>query len=305
VDATTVKKFYLGERTMTYPCRWASSLLAVAVVAGNFAPEAGAGEPDDRWPMAVQAYTFRHYSLFEAIDMAAGMGLKYIEAYPGQRFRPDQEITFSHEIGAEERQALKNQLDNAGVRLISYGVVGLGPGQVPFTDDEAFARQVFDFAADMEVDIISAYPDPTSFDLLDKLVAEYDIKIAIHNAGPVSRYSRTEDTLGFLENRHRYIGACVDTGIRIQVGEVPHESIRALGKRVISLHLKDWRHEGPETIVGEGDLDLKEIATALDEIGFDGPIILELELDPEDPLPGATKGLRNWRAALRESLQQP
>ena len=285
---------------MTHKCHWASSLLAVAVVAAAVAPESGAGEPDERWPMAVQAYTFRHYTLFEAIDMAAAMGLKYIEAYPGQRFRPDQDITFSHDIGAQERQALKAHLDDSGVRLIAYGVVGLGPGQVPFTGDEAFARKVFDFAADMGVDIISAYPDPTSFDLLDKLVAEYGIRIGIHNSGPVSHYSRTEDTLGFLENRHRYIGACVDTGIRIQVGEAPHESIRALGRRVISVHLKDWRHEGEEQIVGEGDMDLKKTATALDEIGFDGPIILELELDPEDPLPGATQGLRNWRAALAE-----
>ncbi len=282
---------------------WTRMAAAVLVAAMGAPWTARAGEHADPWPMAMQAYTFRNSTLFEAIDMTAEMGLKYIEAYPGQQLRPDSDTPFDHHIGPEDRQALKARLYDAGVRLVSYGVVGLGPGQVPFTEDEDYARTVFDFAADMGVDMMSAYPEPESLDLLEALVEEYGIPVAIHNSGPVSHYSHTEDTLAFLDGRHPGVGACVDTGIRIQVDEAPHESIRALGDRVLSVHLKDWEFGGDETVVGEGDMDLAETALALRDVGFDGPIMVELELDPEDPMPGAAQGLANWRAAVAEALE--
>ena len=41
------------------------------------------------WRLAVQAWTFRDRTAFEAIDTARALGLKYIELYPGQKLAPD------------------------------------------------------------------------------------------------------------------------------------------------------------------------------------------------------------------------
>ncbi len=62
---------------------------------------------------------------------------------------------------------------------MAYGVLG-------FDGNETQARQAFDFAKAMGIVSISANPkkNKQTFDLLDKLVEEYDIAIAIHNHGP-------------------------------------------------------------------------------------------------------------------------
>ena len=75
--------------------------------------------------------------------------------------------------------------------------------------------------------------------------------------------------------------------------------ITRLGDRLLSLHLKDWIIGGEEQILGEGDLDLTAVARALLEIGFTGPVVMEYEESPDNPVPDMKKGLANWRAAVK------
>jgi hypothetical protein len=72
-----------------------------------------------------------------------------------------------------EQLALLKEYD---VTLLAYGVVG-------FSSDETKAREIFDFAKAIGLTSISANPkkDAATFDLLDRLVEEYDIPVAIHN----------------------------------------------------------------------------------------------------------------------------
>src|SRR5690606_5327985 len=122
-----------------------------------------------------------------------------------------------------------------------------------FTKDEESSRVKFDFAKALGLEVLTANPMRNAFEALGVLCDEYDIKIAIHNHGPGALYDKVEDTAKAVEGLTSRIGACVDTGHVIRSGEKPHEVIRALGSRVISLHLKDWIHGGEEQILGEGD----------------------------------------------------
>ena len=70
-----------------------------------------------------------------------------------------------------------------------------------------------------------------------------------------------------------------------------------MSARVHSVHLKDWKIGGTETILGEGDMDMAAVADALEFVGFAGPIMMEYEESPSDPVPDMRKGLANWRAA--------
>ena len=88
---------------------------------------------------------------------------------------------------------------------------------------------------------ISANPqkNAATFNLLDKLVAEYDIPIAIHNHGPGALYDKADDVVTAVKDRHPLIGACVDTGHYLRSDENPVEVIEKLGPRVFGVHLKD------------------------------------------------------------------
>lgn len=281
-----------------------SWLVILAVAAGGLmATEAGAQE--DRWPLGIAAYMFRGGTLFEAIEKTAELGLEYIEAYPGQLLSEDNPVPLSHEMNEEDRMALKAKLGEEGVRLIAYfwsnGL--LEPDVELDWSDEETVRPVFEFAKDMGVEVLTAYPDPDGFDLLEELCEEFGIDIAIHNSGPGSRYDTVGDTLEAVEGRHPRIGACVDLGLVLQSGEIPHEVIEVLGERVKWLHLNDAHISGSETVVGEGDLDLEKTVAALEEAGFDGLVMLEAHFYDEahlleDPMPHAKAGLARWRAVL-------
>ena len=70
----------------------------------------------------------------------------------------------------------------------AHGVNGFGKNH------EANER-IFQFAKLAGIPNISANPSPDSFDSLDKLVAKYNVRIAIHNHGPVALSDKIEDGL--------------------------------------------------------------------------------------------------------------
>jgi len=234
--------------------------------------------------LGAQSYSFRKFDLAGAINGLKALGCAEME-FCGVHFPAD--------AGDSGFPAVQQTLRNAGVRVPVYGVEH-------FTGDAAASRKKFEFAKALGIGILSAYPEPASFDHLEEMVEEFQIKIAIHNHGPESIYSKAQDTLNAVKGRHPFIGACVDTGHSIRSGEAPHEVIARLGARVHSVHLKDWAFGGDEQIIGEGAMDLAKVAEALLRCGFSGPMMLEYELSPEDPVEDMQKGIHNWRTAAAQ-----
>jgi len=107
------------------------------------------------------------------------------------------------------------------------------------------------------------------------------------------------DTLDAIKNHSPMIGACVDTGHVIRSAENPHEVIEQLGSRTISLHLKDWKSSGEEQILGHGDMNMAAVAGVLKAIDFTGPVVMEYENSPDNPVPEMKVGLNNWLNAWR------
>src|SRR6267143_6505534 len=72
-----------------------------------------------------QAYTFNHYSAFEAIEKTAQAGGKVIEFFPGQKLSKEEPtVTWDHNASAEAIEQVKAQLAKHGLRPVNYGVVG-------------------------------------------------------------------------------------------------------------------------------------------------------------------------------------
>jgi inosose dehydratase len=232
--------------------------------------------------LGAQSFSFREFDLDGALACLSQLGLSAME-FCGVHFPAD--------VDDPEFAAVKERIAAANVTVPCYGVEG-------FSGDAAANRAKFEFAQALGAQVLTADPAPESFDNLEELCEEFQIAIAIHNHGPSARYDKVEDTLNAVEGRHPLIGACVDTGHSLRSDEAPHEVIRALGTRVISLHIKDWNtQDNKEIILGQGAADLEVIASALRSVGFDGPVMMEYEESPSNPVPDMQQGFAAWQAA--------
>jgi sugar phosphate isomerase/epimerase len=264
------RREFLVRSALTAPAvAWAASPAWAVPAGGGFT-------------MGSQSYSFRNFDLNGAIACLKELGLNQME-FCAVHFPPDKD--------AEGFAGVKAAIESAGIEVPCYGVEG-------FTADEAVNRTKFEFAKALGIGILTADPTPDSFDSLDKLCEEYQIKIAIHNHGPKARYDKVSDTLNAVKGRSSLIGACLDTGHCIRSGEKPHETIEALGDRLISMHLKDWILGGEEQIIGKGDMDLAAVAKELKALAFTGPIMMEYEESPDNPVPDMKLGWENWQNAV-------
>jgi len=250
-------------------------------------------DPYDGFKMGLQSYSLRGFDVKTALAHTKRLGLRYWEAYP--KHIPLETLP-SH---IERHQSL---LDEANVTLLSYGVLS-------FEANETTARKAFDFAKLMGLVSISANPkkDSKTFDLLDRLVEEYDVAIAIHNHGPGALYDKIDDVVEMVKDRHPKIGACVDTGHYIRSDEDPVEALERLGKRVFGVHLKDVKtlvqndkRDKRYTVLGQGDLDIPGTLRVLKSLEYSSCLSLEYEENPENPLSDIEVCLSKVRNAVRE-----
>ena len=192
------------------------------------------------WRLGCQAYSFNQYTFWEAIDKTASLGLRYIEAYPGQQLSAEKsQVKVDEDTTPEVRREIKKKLADAGVKLVNYGVCGL-------SKNEAASRKTFEFAKDMGIETIVSEPEFDAFDTIEKLCDEYQINVALHNHPQPSKYWNPDTVLEQCQGRSKRIGACADTGHWMRSGLNPVEQLKKLEGRIISFHFKDLNQTGGE-----------------------------------------------------------
>lgn len=272
------RRQFLGRAGMASAGAIFGSAFAVARAEDADAPYAG-------FRMGAQSYCFRHFSLDDAIKKYHELGLKHVELFPGHADHS--------KLSPAEVAELRKKMDGEGLSVDAYGVVG-------FNKDEAASRRIFEFAKTMGLRSISSSPDPNSFDMLDKLVAEYKIPIAIHNHGPHDKWGRPEVLLKAIKDHNPLIGLCADTGHFLRAGVDPVEAIKMLKGRFYGCHVKDFVDEETEKTAGEGKLNILALMTEARAQKFEGAFSIEYELDEENPVPGIQRGLANIRKAAAQ-----
>jgi hexulose-6-phosphate isomerase len=85
------------------------------------------------------------------------------------------------------------------------------------------------------------------------------------------------DTAKYVDEfKSPWVKAYFDVGNVVMYG-FPQEWIRALGKRIVKFHLKDFKYETRQWVaLREGSIDWKEVRKAIGEIGFGGYLTVEL-----------------------------
>jgi sugar phosphate isomerase/epimerase len=249
------------------------------------AQQAAQGAPNAEklgWRLACQAYSFNRFTFFEAVDKNASLGLRYLEAYPGQSLSKEKpDVKFDHNMSEETMKEVNAKLASANVKLVNYGVVGL-------SKDEAESRKVFEFAKKMGIETIVSEPEKDAFPMIDKLTQEYGINMAIHNHPKPSRYWKPEAELEALKGMGPRMGACADTGHWPRSGLNSLECLKKMEGRIISLHFKDLNEMGKDAhdvTWGTGVCDVKAMLTELKRQNVKAVFSIEYEYNWDNSVP--------------------
>ncbi len=245
--------------------------------------------PADPWrglKVGIATYSFHKVPLEQTIRGVRQVGVGYVSI---------KDAHLPLKSTAEQRKAAVKKFKDAGITPLSCGNIGM-------KDNETDVRNAFEYARDIGVPTIVCTPVPAVLPLLDRLVKEFDIKVAIHNHGPEDKLWPSPytawDAIGKLDPR---IGLCIDVGHTARAGVDPSEAIRRCSARLYDLHLKDIA--GPKgkthTVeVGRGDLDIRGILASLLAVRYTGLVGLEYEKDMNDPLAGVAESIGYVRGVL-------
>jgi sugar phosphate isomerase/epimerase len=252
-------------------------------------PTAGtpATEPWRGFKVGVASYTLRKMPLDAAIRAIQRLDLRYVSI---------KDFHLPMSSTAEERKAVAARFKDAGITPLSCGNVGM-------ENDEANVRRAFEYARDAGLPTIVCSPHPDSMPILDRMVKEFDIRLAIHNHGPEDkRFPSPYDVWKAVEKYDRRIGLCIDVGHTARAKVDPAEAIRKCRERLYDLHFKDIDSTAPDgkTVeAGRGVLDLPAVLRALLEIRYPHLLSFEFEKDEADPLPGLSETVGYAKGLLR------
>jgi sugar phosphate isomerase/epimerase len=234
--------------------------------------------------MGIQSYSLRGFKVEEAMQKTKELGLGWWEAFPNHLPLTDD---------PKQIAQYKEMLKTYGIKLWSYGVVD-------FQGKEDAVKK-FEFAKAMGIKCLSAYPRESQLSILDPLVEEYKIAIAIHNHGPGDfRYDMIDKVVHAVEGHNPLIGACIDTGHELRSHQDPVEAAKRLGTRVWDIHLKDVDADDHFTEIGKGRLDTVGLLKVLKGNGYlkRGILALEYEDHEQDPMSYIQECLTATKAAV-------
>jgi len=217
------------------------------------------------WRLGIEAYTFHKYTLFEAIEKTAKLGLPYMGGLSFQKVSREIDKNFDPQLNDEELKQIRLKLDSAGVRLLTYYYHDI-PG------DEAGCRKVFEFGRKIGIETFMSEPAVDALDTIEKFCDDYDINVAIHNhdqkASP--QYWNPEGIMKVCRGRSKRIGACGDMGYWMRSGIDPIKALNTLKDRLITVQMHDLHEispEGHDVPWGTGAGKMKEFIEEIHRLG--------------------------------------
>jgi len=256
----------------------ASALLALRAKAAPI-PEAAATPAG--FAIAVQLWSLKEFTLFEAIEKAAAAGAGGVEIFPGQKLGADHgDAKLGPDMPDDKLQAVIEHLKKNNIAAVNFGVTGI-------SKDETEARKTFEFAKKLGLYGVTT-ESIDAIDTLEKLAKEYDIKVCFHNHPKPTPLWNPETISKVIEGRHKNVGFCADLGHWATSGLEPLEVIKKIAPRVLSFHMKDREvvgkhsHDRP---FGTGVIDNFAILDEVRKHGFAGNVTIEYEYNWKTNLP--------------------
>jgi inosose dehydratase len=263
---------------------------ALAIAAPPTALLAGVTKPQ-RAPynglkLGMASYTFRKFTLDQAIGMTKQAGASYISL---------KDFHLPYKSTSAERQETRKKIEAADLELVSGGVIYM-------KNNEEEVRGFFEYAKDAGMPTMVCSPDIEVLDTVEKMAKEYDIRIAIHNHGPSDKkYPSPLDVLRLVKDRDSRMGLCIDVGHTVRLGEDPVDVIHQCARRLYDFHIKDVTEatsKGKPTEVGLGVIDIVGVLKTLVELRYAFNVGLEYEKNENDPMSGVIESFGYMRGVL-------
>ena len=236
--------------------------------------------------LGLASYSMREFTLDQALDMAKQMGVKYMTF---------KDVHVPRTEPPEKTRALRAKIEAAGITI-------MGGGTITIPNDPVQIKKEFEYAKNAGFPLIYTDPEPAALDTIEKMAKEYDIRAVIHNHGPEDkRWPRPQDAYAAIKSRDKRLGLCIDVGHTTRTGTDPVAACRECRDRLYDMHVKDLlaaTDKESQTEVGRGVLDFPGLFKTLIEIGYQGQVGLEYEINAKNPLPGMIESMAYMRGVL-------
>lgn len=265
-------------------------LIAAACKTGSQQAK-NSGSVVDNWEIGIQTWTFRMFTLEEALRKADSAGVRSIEAFWGQKLGGGLTESFGITMSNDARAKLKQLLQQHNIRIRAMGVAS------PTTREDW--EKAFELAKEFNLSYITSEPRKTLWSMIDSMAGKYNIKVAIHEHPRPNPYWHPDSVLAAVKN-HPNLACCADIGHWARSGLDPVECLKKLDGYVIGVHLKDIKTfndtRAADTPVGKGVIDYPAVFKELVRQKFNGMLSIEQESNWYNSLPEVTNTVKYFRA---------
>jgi sugar phosphate isomerase/epimerase len=252
--------------------------------AGHLFPVAAAQQ--HQLKLGVASYSMREFPLDQALDMAKTLGVTHMTF---------KDVHIPRTDTPEKTRAISATIAAAGITI-------MGGGTITLSNDAAAIKKDFEYAKNAGFPLIFVSPDPAALDTIEQLAKTFDIKVAIHNHGPEDKWwPRPQDAYAAVKSRDRRLGLCIDVGHTLRTGTDPVQACRECRDRLYDMHVKDLKvktDRDSQVAVGRGVVDFPALFRTLVDIGYQGQVGLEYEINAKNPLPGMIESMAYMRGVL-------
>lgn len=241
-------------------------------------------------PISIQSWCYRHFKPIDAFaEQLKATGISSTE------------LSGAHAdfLNRSTHATTIDGLKRNGISLVAIGVEYL-------SGDKEKDRPRFEFckAAGIRNMSISFQPD-AMFDgvrNIEALADEYDLQLGIHNHGGYDWLGNPPILKYIFSKTGKRIGLHLDTAWAIDAKQDAVAMAETFGDRLVGIHIKDFiydRSRKPsDVVIGTGNLDLPKLMNLLDQLNFNGPLVIEYEGDVENPVPALKQCVSALKAAM-------
>jgi sugar phosphate isomerase/epimerase len=253
------------------------------------APGAASGTATSTVPfkLGVASFSLRAFQRRAAINIIKRLGIQYVNI---------KDFHLPLTLSQDEIKAGAAEFTKAGITI-------LGGGNIDFKkDDESDFKMKFEYAKAAGMPLIVCAPSATTLPKLEKYVKEYNIKIAVHNHGtedPI--FPNPQAVLKIVKDLDPRVGCCIDIGHTVRTGVDIIETVREVGPRLLDMHSKDladMMKRDSQVVVGDGKIPIAGIFKELVKMNYQGGVMLEYEIDEDNPFPGMQRSFSYMRGVI-------
>jgi sugar phosphate isomerase/epimerase len=250
--------------------------------------------------LGIASYSLRSFDRAKAIEMMKTLQTPWLsikEVHLAQKNTKDAIKAGAKEyVSLDLVQAAAKDFTDAGFKITSGGNVDMKETTVEGL------RPHFEYAKAAGMPMMVCAPMHENIKMIETLVKEYNIRIAIHNHGPEDKQFPTpQSVLEVVRGLDDRCGLCMDVGHSARTGVDVVKSIGEAGSRMFDMHVKDLRDftaKDSQCDCGDGDMPFPGIFKQLKKMNYQGCVNLEYEINDKNPMPGMQRSFSYMRGVL-------